>query len=93
MAKLRIEWPVAFEPYGTMVEAILAPSLAHSFDSGVRTTPSVRAIMDVLRPMVSALFGASRLPRVAAVLLLLLRLRLLLLALLLDLPLALLLLL
>jgi len=53
--------------------------------------------MDVLRPMVSALFGASRLPRVAAVLLLLLRFRLpllnLLLALLLDLPLAFLLLL
>jgi pimeloyl-ACP methyl ester carboxylesterase len=49
MAKLRIEWPAAFEPYGATVEALSGLRVPIQLIGGSRTTPAAKAVMDVLR--------------------------------------------
>jgi pimeloyl-ACP methyl ester carboxylesterase len=49
MAKLPVEWPAAFEPYGATVEALSALKMPVQLIKGSRTTPAARGVMDVLR--------------------------------------------
>jgi pimeloyl-ACP methyl ester carboxylesterase len=49
MAKLPVEWPAAFEPYGATVDALSALKVPIQLIGGSRTTRAARAVMDVLR--------------------------------------------
>lgn len=49
MAKLRIEWPATFEPYGATIEALSQLRMPVQLIGGSRTTVAARAVMDVLR--------------------------------------------
>jgi len=51
MAKLRVEWPSAFEPYGATAEALSALEMPIHLIGGSRTTLAARAVMDVLRDL------------------------------------------
>jgi pimeloyl-ACP methyl ester carboxylesterase len=48
-AKLAVEWPAAFEPYGAEAEALAALQMPIQLIVGSRTTPAARAVIDVLR--------------------------------------------
>ena len=49
MAKLNMEWPTTFNPYGTTIEALSALRVPVQLMAGSRTTAAARAVMDVLR--------------------------------------------
>lgn len=49
MTKLAVEWGAAFEPYGATPEALSALNMPIHLIGASRTTPSARAVMDVLR--------------------------------------------
>ena len=49
MAKVSVEWPTTFEPYGATVEALAALKMPIQLIGGSRTTPAAMAVMDVLR--------------------------------------------
>jgi lipase len=49
MAKLSVEWPAGFEPYGATVEALSALEMPVQLIAGSRTTPAARAVMEELR--------------------------------------------
>src|SRR5208282_4823181 len=54
MAKLSVEWPAAFEPYGATAEALSALEMPLQLIAGSRTTPAARAVMEELRQPVPA---------------------------------------
>jgi pimeloyl-ACP methyl ester carboxylesterase len=49
IAKLPVEWPTAFEPYGATVEALSGFVMPIQLIGGSRTTPAARGVIDVLR--------------------------------------------
>lgn len=49
IAKLPVEWPTGFEPYGATVEALSGLKMPIQLIGGSRTTPAARAVIDVLR--------------------------------------------
>jgi pimeloyl-ACP methyl ester carboxylesterase len=49
IAKVPVEWPTGFEPYGATVEALSGLKMPIQLIGGSRTTPAARAVMDVLR--------------------------------------------
>jgi pimeloyl-ACP methyl ester carboxylesterase len=49
IAKIPVEWPTGFEPYGATVEALSGFKMPIQLIGGSRTTPAARAVMDVLR--------------------------------------------
>jgi pimeloyl-ACP methyl ester carboxylesterase len=51
MVKLRIEWAIAFEPYGATIEALSALPMPIQLIEGSETTPAARAVMDILREL------------------------------------------
>jgi len=51
MAKLRIEWPAAFEPLGATMEALSALTMPVQLLSGSRSTAAARAVVGVLRQL------------------------------------------
>jgi pimeloyl-ACP methyl ester carboxylesterase len=51
MAKLRVEWPDAFQPHGATVEALSALRMPIQLIAGSRTTPAAKAVVDVLRSL------------------------------------------
>ena len=51
MAKLCVEWPAAFEPYGATAEALSALEMPVQLIAGSRTTPAARAVMEELRSL------------------------------------------
>jgi pimeloyl-ACP methyl ester carboxylesterase len=51
MAKLALEWPGGFEPFGATLEALSALQMPIQLIAGSRTTASARGVMDVLRAL------------------------------------------
>jgi pimeloyl-ACP methyl ester carboxylesterase len=51
MAKLSVEWPAAFEPYGATAEAVSALEMRLQLIAGSRTTLAARAVMQELRSL------------------------------------------
>jgi pimeloyl-ACP methyl ester carboxylesterase len=49
MAKLQVEWPAAFVPYGATAEALSALRMPVQLIEGSRTTPAARAVIEILR--------------------------------------------
>jgi len=48
-AKLQVEWPAAFVPYGATAEALSALQTPVQLIEGSRTTPAARAVIEILR--------------------------------------------
>jgi len=49
MAKLQVEWPAAFVPYGATAEALSALQMPVQLIEGSRTTTAARAVIEILR--------------------------------------------